>query len=76
MPAPIMGAEDFSYVLKRMPGCMVFLGVAPKSVAPRDAAPIHSNRMTLEESAMAQGVALYAAIAQSYLEHGLPAAAA
>src|SRR5205823_1934986 len=28
-PAPIMGAEDFSYVLQRMPGCMMFLGVMP-----------------------------------------------
>ena len=29
-PAPIMGAEDFSYVLQRMPGCMMFLGVMPE----------------------------------------------
>ena len=29
VPAPIMGAEDFSYVLQRMPGCMMFLGVRP-----------------------------------------------
>ena len=70
--APIMGAEDFSYVLQRMPGCMVFLGVAPKTSSPRDAAPIHSNRMLLEESAMAEGIALYAAVAERYLEHGLP----
>jgi hypothetical protein len=43
---------------------------------PLDAAPIHSNRMTLEESAMAEGMAVYAAVAERYLEHGLPAAAA
>ena len=30
MPAPFMGAEDFSYVLQRMPGCMMFLGVMPE----------------------------------------------
>src|SRR5438045_9064978 len=29
MPAPFMGAEDCSYVLQRMPGCMMFLGVMP-----------------------------------------------
>ena len=29
-PAPIMGAEDFSYVLQRIPGCMMFLGVMPE----------------------------------------------
>jgi amidohydrolase len=28
-PAPVMGAEDFSYVLQRVPGCMMFLGVMP-----------------------------------------------
>jgi len=31
-PAPIMAAEDFSYVLQRMPGCMMFLGVRPKAM--------------------------------------------
>src|SRR5713101_440969 len=31
LPAPFMGAEDFSYVLQRMPGCMMFLGVIPES---------------------------------------------
>jgi hippurate hydrolase len=74
MPAPIMGAEDFSYVLERMPGCMVFLGVSP-TANPIEAAPIHSNRMTLEERAMANGIALYAAVAERYLEQGLPARA-
>jgi amidohydrolase len=73
MKAPVMGAEDFSYVLQRMPGCMVFLGVAPSSASPGEAAPIHSNRMLLEESAMAHGIALYAAVAERYLERGLPA---
>ena len=29
MPAPSMGAEDFSYVLQKVPGAMAFLGVAP-----------------------------------------------
>jgi metal-dependent amidase/aminoacylase/carboxypeptidase family protein len=30
LDAPIMGAEDFSYVLEQVPGAMFFLGVAPK----------------------------------------------
>jgi amidohydrolase len=73
MQTPIMGAEDFSYVLQRIPGCMAFLGVAPAATGPREAAPIHSNRMLLEESAMAQGIALYAAVAERFLEQGIPA---
>jgi len=70
MPAPIMGGEDWSYVLQRIPGCMVFLGVAPKSASWRDAAPLHSNRMTLEEEAMANGIALHAAVAERFLASG------
>jgi hypothetical protein len=49
MRAPIMGAEDFSYVLQRVPGALVFLGVRPDGGGP--AAPIHSNRMLLNEDA-------------------------
>ncbi|NNL68256.1 MAG: amidohydrolase [Myxococcales bacterium] len=64
MPAPIMGAEDFSYVLEQVPGAMVFLGVRPDE---GPVAPIHSNRMVLNESALATGIALHAAMALAYL---------
>lgn len=61
MPAPVMGAEDWSYVLQRVPGAMAFLGVAvPGDEHP---APNHSNRMLVHEPAMATGVALHAAMA-------------
>jgi hippurate hydrolase len=63
MPTPVMGAEDFSYVVERVPGAMAFLGTRPPGVAPAEAAPNHSNRMVLDEEAMARGVALYAAVA-------------
>lgn len=72
-PSPVMGAEDWSYVLQRIPGCMVFLGVAPEGCDHHHAAPCHSNRMMLDENAMANGVALYAAVAERFLEQGLPA---
>lgn len=65
MPNAFMGAEDFSYVLERLPGAMVFLGVAPDGV--RRPAPNHSNRMLLNEDAMATGIAMHAAIATSWL---------
>ena len=63
MTSPVMGAEDFSYVLENVPGTMVFLGTCPEGVEPAEAAPNHSNRMMLNESAMATGIALYAGIA-------------
>lgn len=65
MRAPIMGAEDFSYLLQRVPGAMVFLGVRPEQGA---AAPLHSNRMVLDEAALATGVALHVAMALRYLD--------
>ena len=63
MPTPVMGAEDFSYVTEEVPGALAFLGTRPEGVRPADVAPNHSNRMVLDEGAMATGVALYAAAA-------------
>ena len=63
MPAPVMGAEDFSYVTEKVPGAMAFLGTRPAGVRPADVAPNHSNRMVMDEGAMTTGVALYAAAA-------------
>ena len=63
MPSPVMGAEDWSYILQRVPGSMAFLGVAPPGV--ERPAPAHSNRMMMDEPAMAVGIALHAAMALS-----------
>ncbi|MEM9654374.1 MAG: M20 family metallopeptidase [Actinomycetota bacterium] len=67
MDAPVMGAEDWSYVLQKIPGAMVFLGVCPDGGDPRSAHACHSNRMTLDEEAMAVGIAAHSSIALSYL---------
>jgi amidohydrolase len=63
LPHPVMGAEDFSYVLQNVPGSMVFLGGTPHGQNPATAAPNHSNRVMFEEDAMVTGTALYAAAA-------------
>src|SRR5262249_50791329 len=63
IPDPIMAAEDFSYVLQRVPGSMAFLGACPPGVQPEEAPPNHSNRVHFDESALASGVATYAAFA-------------
>jgi hippurate hydrolase len=67
MPAPVMGAEDFSYVLQQRPGAMSFIGVCPPGQHPARAHACHSNRMTLDEQAMRAGIAMYAALALEYL---------
>jgi len=63
LAAPIMGAEDFSYILQRVPGMMAFLGGRPAEEDPATAPNNHSNRVVFDESAMTVGSALYAAVA-------------
>ena len=73
LPAPIMGAEDFSYVLEKVPGAMLFLGAAASGSDWRSCCGLHSNRMVIDESVMARGAALHAAIAERFLAEGFAA---
>ncbi len=67
---PLMGAEDFSYVLEKVPGAMFFLGVAPAGAEWRSAPAIHSSRMIVDESVLPKGAAFLAACAARFLERG------
>jgi hippurate hydrolase len=67
LATPIMGAEDFSYVLQQVPGAMAFLGGAPAGVDPQDGPQNHSNLVVFDEDALPVGVALYAAVAIRHL---------
>ncbi len=71
MPAPMMGGEDFSYVLRQTPGAMAFIGVAAEGSDPATNPPLHNTRMTIDESVMAKGIALHCAFAERVLEGGL-----
>ncbi len=66
MPHPIMGSEDWSYVLDEVPGVMAFLGACPADLDPLSAPSNHSNRVIFDEAAMATGVALHSAVALSH----------
>jgi len=66
MSEPLMAAEDFSYLLQRYNGAFAFLGVAPPGTEGQ-VEPCHSNRMLIDEDAMAVGVAMHCAIALSAL---------
>ncbi|MDQ3738428.1 MAG: M20 family metallopeptidase [Actinomycetota bacterium] len=70
LPHPVMGAEDFSYVLHEVPGTMMFLGATPHSADLATAAPNHSNRVFFEEAAMRDGIAVYSAVALAHLARG------
>ncbi len=70
MRSPMMGSEDFSYVIQRVPGALAFLGTRPDT---GEAFPNHSNRMLLNESALSTGIAMHAAVALRFLARASPA---
>ncbi|GAA3460317.1 M20 family metallopeptidase [Saccharothrix longispora] len=63
MEDPLMGAEDFSYVLQEVPGAISFLGACPRGVELEHAEANHSSRVLFDEAAMEHGVVVYAALA-------------
>ena len=68
LPAPVMGAEDFSYVLEKVPGAMFFLGASAQGTDWRSCCGLHSNRMVIDETVMARGAAALAGIAARFLD--------
>jgi hippurate hydrolase len=73
LPAPVMGAEDFAYVLQQVPGVMAFLGATPEGGDFRSCCALHSNRMVLDERVMALGVAMHCGFAEAFLRDGFEA---
>jgi amidohydrolase len=67
---PIMGAEDFAYVLEKVPGAMFFLGAAHEGVDWQQCCGLHSNRMILDDAVMARGAALHAGLAERFMAEG------
>ena len=63
MEHPIMGAEDFSYVLEKVPGAMAFLGVAAEGADWAHCSGIHSSRMMVDETVLPRGAAILAGCA-------------
>ena len=72
MPAPVMGAEDFSYVLERVPGAMAFLGGLRPSEIAGVAPDNHSDKVVFDEDVMPIGVALHVAVALRHLAGRVP----
>ncbi|WP_433509639.1 M20 metallopeptidase family protein [Nonomuraea sp. CA-143628] len=66
-PQPVMGSEDFSYVLQAVPGAFVFLGACPPDRDPATAPYNHSPEARFDDSVLPDGAALYASLALSRL---------
>jgi len=70
LPDPIMGAEDFAYVLEKVPGAMFFLGVSHEGDDWQQCCGIHSTKMQVDESTMPLGAAFLAGVAERFLAEG------
>jgi len=70
LPAPIMGAEDFSYVLEKVPGAMFFLGVANAGEDWSQCCSLHNPHMHVDEAALPSGAAMLAGCATRFLDRG------
>jgi amidohydrolase len=66
----ITAAEDFSLYAREMPGLYFFLGAVPPPTPLEQAAPNHSPRFFLDESALLTGLRLLAHLAVDYMTGG------
>jgi hippurate hydrolase len=62
-PNPQTGAEDFSFVLARVPGAFLMLGACPPGTDPAGAPFNHAPDAVFDDSVLASGAALYAELA-------------
>lgn len=67
---PIMGAEDFAYVLEKVPGAMFFLGASQEGADWRHCCGIHSTKMMIDERVLPRGSAFLAGLASRFLQSG------
>ncbi|WP_285137352.1 M20 family metallopeptidase [Microbacterium sp. lyk4-40-TSB-66] len=68
LDAPSPASEDFAYVLERVPGTLVFLGVAPAG----QRAPLHSDRAVFDDSHLGLHAATLAELAWERLHRTGP----
>ena len=60
---PLTGAEDFSFVLRQVPGAFVMLGACPPGTDPLTAPSNHSAAAIFDDAVLADGAAMYAELA-------------
>ncbi|MEU6415174.1 M20 family metallopeptidase [Microbispora sp. NPDC046933] len=66
-PAPVMGSEDFSYVLREVPGVFVFLRATPRDIDHETAAPNHSPHVVFDDAVLADQAVALASLALRHL---------
>ncbi|MCA1713588.1 MAG: amidohydrolase [Gammaproteobacteria bacterium] len=68
-----MGAEDFSFYAREVPGLFFFVGATPKGQDPVKAPSNHSPEFFLDESALDLGLRAMLQVALDYLHGAAPA---
>ncbi|MCX5398901.1 M20 family metallopeptidase [Streptomyces sp. NBC_00102] len=68
-PKPMAGAEDFSFVLREVPGAFVGLGACPPGADPATAPMNHSAQAVYDDGALPHAAALLAGLALRRLGH-------
>jgi len=68
VPQPLMGSEDFSFVLREVPGAFVFLAATPADVDPATAAWNHSPRVLFDDGVLGDQAAALASLAWARLD--------
>lgn len=66
-PAPVMGSEDFSYILERIPGTWMFLRATPPALDPGAVAPNHHPRAVFDDGILADQAVALATLAREAL---------
>lgn len=69
-PDPVMGSEDFSYVLNEIPGTYLFLSASPDDVDLATAAYNHSPRVLFDDAVLGDQAAALAHLAAARLGRG------
>jgi IAA-amino acid hydrolase len=65
-PKPVMGGEDFSYMLRQKPGCFMVLGV--RGADWDQQYPVHTSTFRVDESALPIGTAALVASAVEWMQ--------
>ncbi|WP_152348465.1 M20 metallopeptidase family protein [Brevibacterium sp. CFH 10365] len=63
VPDPLMGSEDFSFVLEQVPGAFVFFFVSPEGIDPETAAINHSPEVLFDDAHLPDQAAALATLA-------------
>lgn len=63
MPVPIMGSEDFSFMLQQRPGCYFFLGTGKTDNDP----PLHHPKFDFNDDILPTGTSFWVELVEDYL---------